>query len=190
MEKRTKPVTIEPGPMEFEGIPFEVVRRRVRYSRVEFKSAGLRVVVPRGINPLQILEDNKKSIVRKYHKLIQQRETARKIPMTDWTAEEFSRLISGYLHRYSRQLKVIPPIIKFRKMKRRWGSCRSDGTITLNVFLQFVPEHLIAYIIYHELVHILVRGHNRKFKVIIAKEFPHYRQLDKELNLYGLKLLS
>jgi predicted metal-dependent hydrolase len=182
--------TIEHEPMEFEGIPFEVVRRRVRYSRVEFKSAGLRVVVPRGIDPLQILEDNKKSIVKKYHKLIQQRETARKIPMTDWTVEEFSRLISGYLHRYSGQLKVKPPNIKFRKMKRRWGSCRSDGIITLNVFLQFVPEHLIAYIIYHELAHILVRGHNRKFKALIAKEFPYYRQLDKELNLYGLKLLS
>jgi predicted metal-dependent hydrolase len=177
-------------PMEFEGIPFEVVRRRVRYSRVEFKTRGLRVVVPRGINPLQILEENKKSIVKKYHKLIQQRETARKIPMTDWTGEEFNRIVSTYLNRYSRQLKVKPPVVKFRKMKRRWGSCRSDGTVTLNIFLQFVPEHLIAYIIYHEVAHILVRGHNQKFKNIIAKEFPNYRQLDKELNLYGLKLLS
>lgn len=176
--------------MEFEGIPFEVVHRRVRYSRVEFKTAGLRVVVPRGINPLQILEDNKESIVKKYHKLIQQRETARKIPMIDWTGEEFSRIISRYLDRYSRQLNVKPPTIRFRKMKRRWGSCRSDGVITLNVFLQFVPEHLIGYIIYHELAHILVRGHNRKFKALIAREFPHYRQFDKELNLYGLKLLS
>jgi predicted metal-dependent hydrolase len=182
--------TKEQAPMEFEGIPFEVVRRRVRYSRVEFKTAGLRVVVPRGVNPLQILEENKKSIVKKYHKLNQQRETARKIPMTDWTEEEFSTIISKYFERYSRQLKVKPPTIRFRKMKRRWGSCRSDGLITLNVFLQFVPEHLIAYIIYHELAHLLVRGHNKKFKAIIANEFPNYRQLDKELNLYGLKLLS
>jgi predicted metal-dependent hydrolase len=182
--------TKEQSPMEFDGIPFEVVRRRVRYSRVEFKTAGLRVVVPRGVNPLQILEDNKKSIVKKYHKLMQQRETARKIPMTDWTEEEFSTIISKYLEQYSRQLKVKHPTIKFRKMKRRWGSCRSDGIITLNIFLQFVPEHLIAYIIYHELAHLIVRGHNKKFKAIIAKEFPNYRQLDKELNLYGLKLLS
>jgi predicted metal-dependent hydrolase len=182
--------TKEQAPMEFEGIPFEVVRRRVRYSRVEFKTAGLRVIVPRGVNPLQILEENKKSIVKKYHKLIHQRETARKIPMTDWTEEEFSTIISKYLELYSRQLKVKPPTIKFRKMKRRWGSCRSDGIITLNVFLQFVPEHLIAYIIYHELAHLIVRGHNKKFKAIIANEFPNHRQLDKELNLYGLKLLS
>jgi predicted metal-dependent hydrolase len=180
----------EQKPMEFEGIPVEVVRRRVRYSRVEFKAAGLRVVVPRGINPLQILEDNKASIVKRYHKIIQQQDTARKIPMIEWTEEEFTDIISRYLDRYSRQLKVKPPTIRFRKMKRRWGSCRSDGIITLNVFLQFVPEHLIAYIIYHELAHILVRGHNRKFKALISKEFPYHRLFDKELNLYGLKLLS
>jgi predicted metal-dependent hydrolase len=182
--------TGEQKPMEFAGIPFEVVHRRVKYSRVEFKSAGLRVIVPRGVNPLKILEDNRKSILKKYYKLIQQMETARKTPMTDWTGEEFSGIISRYVEQYSRQLKVKAAKIKFRKMKRRWGSCRSDGIITLNVFLQFVPEHLIAYIIYHELAHLLVRGHNRKFKTIIAKEFPNYRQLDKELNLYGLKLLS
>jgi predicted metal-dependent hydrolase len=182
--------TNEQGSMEFEGIPFEVIRRRVRYSRVEFKTAGLRVVVPKGIDPFRILEDNKQSILKKYQKLIRQMETARKIPMTDWTEGEFNRIVSGYVDQYSRQLKVKAKVIKFRKMKRRWGSCRNDGVITLNSFLQFVPRHLIAYIIYHELAHLLIRGHNRKFKNIIAEGFPHYRQLDKELNLFALKLMS
>lgn len=178
--------------MEFEGIPLEVIHRRVKYPRVEFKTVPgrLRVIVPPGINPFRVLEDNKTSILKKYHRLIAQMETARKIPMTDWTEEEFKAIISRYVEQYSRQLKVKISQVKFRKMKRRWGSCRNDGIITLNIFLQFVPEHLIAYIIYHELAHLIVKGHNRKFKTIIAREFPNYRQLDKELNLYGLKLLS
>ena len=175
---------------EFEGIPFEVIRRRVKYSRVEFKTGSLRVIVPRGVNPLQVLEDNKKSILKKYNKLLKQMETARKIPMVDWSDKEFESIMSRYIEEYSRQLNVEIIRVKFRKMKRRWGSCRSDGTITFNSFLQFVPEHLIAYIIYHELAHLIVRGHNRKFKSIIAEEFPNYRQLDKELVLYGLKLLT
>jgi len=175
---------------EFEGIPFEVVRRRVKYSRVEFKTGGLRVIVPRGVEPLKVLEDNRKSILKKYYKLISQMEAARKTPMTDWTGEEFASIVSRYVEQYSRQLKVKISRVKFRKMKRRWGSCRSDGIITFNCFLQFVPEHLIAYIIFHELTHLVVKGHNRKFKAIIAEEFPNYRQLDKELNIYGLKLLS
>ncbi len=178
--------------MEFEGIPFEVIRRRVKYSRVEFKHSGegLRVIVPRSVNPLKVLEENRKSILKKYHKLIRQIKTAENMPMADWTDDEFNAVISLYIERYSRQLKVKMTEIKFRKMKRRWGSCRSDGIVTFNQCLQLVPEHLIAYIVFHELAHLVVRGHNRKFKTLIASEFPNHRQLDKELTLYGLKLLS
>jgi predicted metal-dependent hydrolase len=176
--------------MEFEGIPFQVIRRRVKYSRVEFKEGGLQVIVPRGINPRQVLEDNKTAILRKHHKLLNQIETARRIPMVEWPEERFRQMVHDYVAQYSHQLEVEVHQVKFRKMKRRWGSCRSDAIITFNTFLQFVPEHLIAYIVYHELTHLLVRGHNREFKRIIAAGFPNYRKLDKELNLYGLKLLS
>ena len=109
------------GTAEFEGIPFEVVRRRVKYSRVEFKTGSLRVIVPRGVDPLKVLEDNRKSILKKYYKLMDQMEAARKIPMTDWTGEEFSAIVSRCVDRYSRQLKVKPPNIKFwRKISGNW----------------------------------------------------------------------
>lgn len=176
--------------MEFEGIPFQVIRRRVKYSRVEFKEGGLRVIVPRGVNPVRVLEDNKTAILKKHYKLMDQMETARSIPMTEWPDDVFEEMIRDYVEKYARHLKVDVRQIKFRKMKRRWGSCRSDGVITFNRYLQYVPEHLIAYIVYHELAHLLVRGHNKQFKRIVAGGFPNYRQLDKELNLYGLKLLS
>ncbi len=175
---------------EFEGIPFDVVRRRVKYSRVEFKTGGLRVIVPRGINPMRVLEDNREVILKKHYRLMTQLETARDIPMVEWSPMAFQELVLHYVRHYSRQLRVQAGGIKFRKMKRRWGSCKNDGTITLNSYLQFIPEHLIAYIVYHELTHLLVRGHNRDFKRVIAHEFPHYRLLDKELNLYGLRLLN
>lgn len=180
----------EPVTMEFEGIPFIVIRRRVKYSRVEFKHSGLTVIVPRGIDPLKVLEDNKASILKKYHKLISQIETARGKTLIKWTNAQFETLMISYIERYSRQLHVKAKEIRFRKMRRRWGSCRSDGVITFNRYLQLVPESLIAYIVYHELVHLVVRGHNRRFKRVIALEFPNYRLLDKELNLYALKLLT
>ncbi|MCU0289808.1 MAG: M48 family metallopeptidase [Acidobacteria bacterium] len=180
----------EPVIMKFEGIPFIVIRRQVKYSRVEYRNSGLRVIVPRGIDPLKVLEDNKKSILKKYQRLISQVETARDKTLIKWTDGQFAMIIDSYVKQYSRLLKVKAKEIKFRKMKRRWGSCRSDGVITLNRYLQYVPEILIAYIVFHELAHLVVRGHNHRFKRIIALEFPNYRALDKELNLYGLKLLT
>jgi predicted metal-dependent hydrolase len=176
--------------MEFEGIPFEVVRRRVKYSRVEFRHSCLRVIVPRGIDPLKVLQENRLSILKKFHKYMGQLESARNIVLREMDEEEFLSLVSRYASQYTAQLKVKLKQIKFRKMKRRWGSCRTDGIITLNRYLQLVPENLIIYIIFHELAHLRIRGHDRRFKHIIAAEFPNYRQLDKELNLYGLRLLS
>ncbi|HLP48559.1 MAG TPA: M48 family metallopeptidase, partial [Candidatus Kapabacteria bacterium] len=149
-----------------------------------------RVIVPRGIDPLRVLQENKISILKKYHKLISQVETARDKTLIKWPAAQFEAIVASYVDRYSRQLQVRAKEIKFRKMRRRWGSCRSDGIITFNRYLQFVPEKLIAYIVYHELTHLIVRGHNQRFKKVIALEFPNYRVLDKELNLYGLKLLT
>ncbi len=175
--------------MEFEGIPYEVVRRRVKYARVEFKPSGLRVVVPRGVKPMDLLTDNRDSILKKFQTYQGQIETSNKTPLDPRSVHQFEAIVNHYCGLYSQKLKVKAKQIKYRKMKRRWGSCRNDGMITINRFLQFVPETLVAYIVYHELAHLLERGHNRKFKAIIAAEFPDYRQLDKELSLYGLKLL-
>lgn len=176
--------------MEFEGIPFEVIRRRVKYSRVEFRHSCLRVIVPRGIDPLKVLQENRVSILKKFHKYMGQIKSAREVPLRELNEEEFLSLVSRYTTQYAAQLNVKLKQVKFRKMKRRWGSCRTDGIITLNRYLQLVPESLIAYIVFHELAHLRVRGHDRRFKQLIASEFPNYRQLDKELNLYGLRLLS
>lgn len=178
------------GYMDFEGIPFEVVRRRVKYSRVEFRSSGLRVIVPRGVSPTQVLKENRESILKKYNKLLGQLEDAAGLVMTERTDEAFIVLVNRLVTEYSLQLKIVIKKVRFRKMKRRWGTCRSDGVVTLNRYLQFVPDRLVGYIVYHELAHMLVRGHNTKFKKIVAAQFPTYRQLDRELNLYGLRLLS
>lgn len=188
--KKTIEKLINSSPLEFEGIPYDVVRRKVMYARVEFKRNKLLVVVPPGFSPLRILEENKETIIKKFNRYMKHIEAAKRAPMVDWTIEQFEDIVSSYIESYSHILKVKPRCVKFRKMKRRWGSCRSDGTVTLNIFLQFVPQHLIAYIIFHELAHLIVRNHGNKFKALIATQYPNYRELDKEIAIYGLKLLS
>jgi len=52
-----------------------------------------------------------------------------------------------------------------------------------------LPDGLVAFIVFHELVHLKVRNHGPDFKALIAKEFPDFRELDKKLRLFGLKIL-
>jgi len=72
--------------------------------------------------------------------------------------------------------------IKVRWMKRRWGSCRKDGRITLNVALIMCPPSLIDYVIVHELAHLLIAAHNKEFYDLLESWLPGSRGFKRELN--------
>lgn len=46
----------------------------------------------------------------------------------------------------------------------RWGSCTpAEGSIRLSHRLQGMPEYVVDYVLVHELAHLLVPGHGRRF---------------------------
>jgi predicted metal-dependent hydrolase len=50
----------------------------------------------------------------------------------------------------------------------RWGSCTpSDGTIRLSNRLQGMPPWVIDYVLLHELAHLAVPGHGRRFWALL-----------------------
>lgn len=62
--------------IEYEGIVFEVVKRKVRYFRVEFKSKVPKIILPYGTNPEKILAENFHRIRKKYDQFIDHMENA------------------------------------------------------------------------------------------------------------------
>ena len=50
-----------------------------------------------------------------------------------------------------------------KKLKSKWGSCSSQKNINLNVHLMRLPDHLIDYIILHELTHTREMNHGPEF---------------------------
>jgi hypothetical protein len=175
--------------LDFNGITCQVVRRGRRSVRIAFHGDCLRVVLPRYLDPLPVIEPHKKWILEKYAWFQQQRHLAGQLELYRRSNEEFLDLVRELSGRHAGALAVRPAGIRFRKMKSKWGSCSSKGKINLNTWLQFLPDELVAFVVFHELAHIKFHNHGPAFKALIRGEFPDYRALDKKLKLYGLKVL-
>ena len=53
--------------------------------------------------------------------------------------------------------------VKIQSSKSRWGSCNTKKNINLSFYLMLLPQHLIDYVILHELCHTRVMNHSSDF---------------------------
>jgi len=74
--------------------------------------------------------------------------------------------------------------VSIKNASTRWGSCSSANNINLNLHLMRVPEHLIDYVLLHELAHTVVKNHGEKFWLLLEQCYPNARKADKEMNNY------
>lgn len=99
---------------------------------------------------------------------------------------------------YRRQLKTaVPPLLEkwqpvigveadkivVRRMKTKWGTCVAHSrTIWLNPELAKKNPRCLEYIVVHELVHFIERGHGERFIAVMDQVMPDWRARRDELN--------
>lgn len=94
----------------------------------------------------------------------------------------FSALLQKHYPAFARR-GAAEPALRIRTMRARWGSCQPEtATITLNRRLVEAPERCIAYVVVHELCHLLVPDHSARFYALLAEEMPDWHARKQELN--------
>ena len=78
--------------------------------------------------------------------------------------------------------------VAIKNSKTRWGSCSFDNNINLSLHLMRLPDHLIDYVILHELVHTRVKNHSKDFWQLLDIVSGEARKLDREVKTYAIKI--
>lgn len=71
--------------------------------------------------------------------------------------------------------------VSIRNSKGRWGSCSAEGNLNFSFNLVFLPEHLVDYLIVHELCHLRELNHSPRFWALVSLCVPDYRKRRMEL---------
>lgn len=98
-------------------------------------------------------------------------------------------LIERKSEKYSSEISEEFNRIFIRDQKTRWGSCSSKGNLNFNWRLILGPEHVLEYIIVHELVHLEVSDHSESFWSRVREIYPDYKKADKWLENESAKLV-
>jgi predicted metal-dependent hydrolase len=77
------------------------------------------------------------------------------------------------------RLKVNPRALRFEELRDRWGYCSPAGEVTLALDLVDKDEPFQDYVIVHELLHLRVRSHGKRFRALLSAYIPDWRDLDE-----------
>lgn len=186
--KGLKPTKIE----EFTSIKriglAKVIRRRVKYIRLEIKNGEIIVILPirSNVNIEDIIKKHISWLEKKRTLLEEIKELSKQCQI--FHHRDLNGIILSYVDKISKILNVRPTIVSLRKMKRVWGSCRADGRLVFNKLLKFLPFELIEYVVLHEMCHLKIKNHRKEFYNLVKTVCHDFKEKEKMLSVYKHKL--
>jgi predicted metal-dependent hydrolase len=79
--------------------------------------------------------------------------------------------------------------LTIRGQRTRWASCSSTGAMSFNWRLLLAPEPVVDYVVWHEVCHLEVMDHSRRFWALLASRCPDYRTHADWLRRHGATLV-
>jgi predicted metal-dependent hydrolase len=75
--------------------------------------------------------------------------------------------------------------LQVRGQRSRWASCSSLGSMSFNWRLLLAPAEILDYVVEHEVAHLEVPDHSRRFWRLVAARCPEWRDREAWLRRHG-----
>lgn len=135
-------------------IPLRSVKGRYKVLKFIFFADHLRCEIPQGKN--YQYEDYRRALLRCYEKAGR-------------------RWLSCRVEFWAQKMNSFPQKVSVRSQKTRWGSCSSEGHISLNWRLLAAPLPVLDYVVIHELAHLTHQNHSNKFWMLVEQFDSRYK---------------
>jgi len=122
------------------------------------------------------------------------------VKVPDASSEAVRSVLEGWYRRRARE-EVQPRLdaaaaragvpyagLQIRGQRTRWASCSSSGAMSFNWRLLLAPAEILDYVIEHEVAHLSVHDHSRRFWDLLASRMPGYREHERWLKRHGPSL--
>ena len=75
--------------------------------------------------------------------------------------------------------------LSIRGQRTRWASCSPTGAMSFNWRLLLAPEPVLDTVVWHEVCHLDVPDHSRRFWALLDRRQPEHREHQRWLRRYG-----
>ncbi len=151
--------------------PIKTLPGNVKRIKVEFINESWYITTPIGLKGAQAAGDIRKALIK-------------------WYRKQAVEIIGGRLFHFARVIGVEPKRIAVRTQKRLWGICDfKTQTIHINWQIILAPLDVIDYVVVHELCHLIVPDHSKRFWRHVAKILPDYKHQVKWLKDHAVDMV-
>ena len=100
-----------------------------------------------------------------------------------WYRDQLRVRVPALVTKWEQKVGVRVADVRIKKMKTRWGSCNKEARrIWMNPELAKKLVSCLEYILVHEMVHLIERSHNDRFRELMDKSMPQWQIYRDALN--------
>ncbi len=110
--------------------------------------------------------------------------------MVEWYRGQAQEMLAGRVFHFARIMDVEPLKVVVRTQKHLWGSCHPfKKSIHLNWQIIMAPLRVVDYVIVHELAHLFVANHSKRFWKKVETIMPDYKKCRQWLKDNALDMM-